>query len=450
VAPVTGWRRTVGDARGFRRIRSVRARATLGAVLVVGVALALGAILFVAVLGSSLADASLRAAESRAEELAQRVENEGLGVLERLDDEFVQVVDEETAAVRAETHDAEGETLPVSEDPVRTVLDGDPVLVVSDDAGEGRMLLVAVPTDDEQEAVGTVTVLLAVAVPLLVALVAVTTWIVVGRALRPVDRMRAEVDAIRGDRLDRRVPEPASGDEIAALAVTMNGMLDRLDDAARAQRRFVSDASHELRSPIATIRQHAELAEAYPDTVETTELAGIVRDEALRLQDLVDALLLLARLDEGAPMRHSAVDVDDLALAEVDRLRSLGKAVDAAGIGPARTQGDPRLLGQVLRNLADNAARHARERIAFGVVEQGGRVVITVEDDGDGVPEGERARIFERFVRLDEARARDGGGSGLGLAIVGGIVAAGDGRISVDASRWGGARFVVDLPAAAS
>jgi signal transduction histidine kinase len=429
-------------------MRSVRARATAGATAIVAVSLAMGAFLFVGVLGSSLGDASVRAGEARAEELASRVEGEDVDVLDRLDDELAQVVDEESGAVVSATEDAGEAPLPWADEPVRTTWDGDPVLVVTEDAGAGRVLVVAVPTEDEQEAVGTVVALLAVAVPILVLLVAVTTWIVVGRALRPVDRMRSEVDAIRADRLDRRVPEPASGDEIAALAVTMNGMLDRLDDAARAQRRFVSDASHELRSPIATIRQHAELAESYPETVETSELAAIVREESVRLQGLVDALLLLARLDEGAPIGHVPVDLDDLALAEVERLRGLGRTVDARGIGPARTAGDPRLLGQVVRNLADNAARHARERIAIGVMERGGRVLLTVEDDGEGVSPEERDRIFERFVRLDEGRARDAGGSGLGLAIVGGIVGASGGRISVDASRWGGARFSVDLPAA--
>jgi signal transduction histidine kinase len=142
------------------------------------------------------------------------------------------------------------------------------------------------------------------------------------------------------------------------------------------------------------------------------------------------------------------VDLDDLALAEVRRLRATGLDVDGSGIRAARTVGDPRLLGQLLRNLADNAARHSNGRVAIGVEPQPQQVVLTVEDDGTGIPPEERDRIFERFVRLDEARSRDAGGSGLGLAIAHGIATAAHGAITVDTSRWGGARFTVTLPSA--
>jgi signal transduction histidine kinase len=287
-----------------------------------------------------------------------------------------------------------------------------------------------------------------VAVPLLVLLVGATTWVVIGRALTPVTRIRTEVESITADRLDRRVPVPSSGDEIAALAVTMNGMLARLDASAHAQRRFVSDASHELRSPLATIRQHAELSQAHPELTSVEELASVVHDEGLRLQGLVDALLLLARLDEGATITSEFVDLDDIALVEVSRLRASGIVVDGSGVGPARVYGDRRLLGQLMRNLADNAARHAHRRVAIGVVDCEGLAVLTVEDDGDGVPADQWDRIFERFVRLDEARSRDAGGSGLGLPIVRAIAEGVGGRVTVGASRWGGARFTVTLPSA--
>lgn len=428
------------------RPRSVRARATLGAVAVVLAALVGGAVIFAASLSASLEQAVARNGELRAEELGARVEAEGPGVLEQLDDDIAQLVDEESGAVLASSEDAEGLAIRFGDDPIRLDLDGEPVLVVAEDAGDDRLLLLAVPLEDELDAVSTVVGMLAIAVPLLTAVVGATTWLLVGRALRPVDRIRSEVDAISGDQLDRRVPVPASGDEIAALATTMNRMLDRLDGAARAQRRFVSDASHELRSPLATIRQHAELAAAHPATTSTEELAQIVHEEGLRLQGLVDALLTLARLDEGAPLAAHPVDLDDLALTEASRLKGLDAQVDASGIGPARVTGDERMLGQVLRNLAENARRHATGRVAIAVAETSGWATVTVEDDGAGVPEAERERVFERFVRLDEARAREAGGSGLGLAIVRGIVTAHGGTIAVDASRWGGARFTVRLP----
>ncbi len=432
--------------RAGRRLRSVRARATLGAVAVVLLALVGGSAVFAASLSASLEQAVARNGELRAEELAARVEAEGPGVIGQLDDDVVQLVDEESGAVLSASEDAEGLAIRFGDDPIRLDLDGEPVLVVAEDAGDDRLVLLAMPLEDELDAVSTVVGMLAIAVPLLTAVVGATTWLLVGRALRPVDRIRSEVEAISGDRLDRRVPVPASGDEIAALATTMNSMLDRLDGAARAQRRFVSDASHELRSPLATIRQHAELAAAHPATTSTEELAQIVHEEGLRLQGLVDALLTLARLDEGAPLAAHPVDLDDLALTEASRLKGLGAQVDASGIGPARVSGDERMLGQVLRNLAENARRHATARVALAVTETSGWATVTVEDDGAGVPEAERERVFERFVRLDEARAREAGGSGLGLAIVRGIVTAHGGAIAVDASRWGGARFTVRLP----
>ncbi|WP_164515419.1 HAMP domain-containing sensor histidine kinase [Microbacterium sp. 10M-3C3] len=436
-----------------RRFRSLRGRTTILATVVVGLALAVGALVFYGALSASLDASALATAQSRVEGIAARLEGDGPGprqrpgdVLEGIgDDEIAQVIDGRTGAVIATTDEAEGVRLPVSDDPVITRVDGERVLVVSEDERDTRVVA-GVSLQSNDETLRTVGLLLLAAVPLLTVVVGLTTWLVVGRALRPVERIRAEVAAIRGDRLDRRVPVPDSGDEIAALAGTMNGMLDRLDAAARAQRRFVSDASHELRSPLATIRQHAETAAAHPEAVDTAELAAVVRDEGLRLQDLVESLLLLARLDEGAPLRREEVDLDDLALAEAARLRAGGADVDTAGVGPARVHGDPRLFGQVTRNLADNAARHARSRIAIGVVEHAGAAVLTVEDDGDGIPESERERVFDRFVRLDEARARDAGGSGLGLAIVRGIVVAAGGSIHVDASRWGGARFTVVLP----
>lgn len=424
----------------------MRARTTAGAAIVVGLALVLGAAAFFGVLRGSVLGAVERSTESRAEQLVALVEADGPGAVALIEDEIVQVVGED-GSLRAASEEAGRTPLPVDDDPRTLDVDGEPALVVSVELDDGDALLVAAPLEDEQETLNTVAALLAVAVPLLLALVALTTWLVTGRALRPVALIRREVDGITAEHLDRRVPVPATGDEIAALAATMNGMLDRLDDAARAQRRFVSDASHELRSPLATLRQHAELAQLHPETTSAEELAEVVHDEGLRLQGIVDALLLLARLGEGAADAVEAVDVDDIALAEVSRLRTAGCSVDGAGIGAARVRGSARLVGQLLRNLADNASRHARSRIAIGVAERRGQVIITVEDDGEGVPVDERERVFERFVRLDAARSRDAGGSGLGLAIVRGIVDAMDGDVRIDDSRWGGARFVVTLPA---
>jgi signal transduction histidine kinase len=429
-----------------RRRRSLRTRITAAATLVVAAALVAGALAFYGILSSSIRDAAVRGAEARAEQLAARIDAEGLSAVSELEDDLVQVVDDDGRVVAA-SEEAEGGDLPDGDGASVVTFDGEPMLVVREDLDDGALLL-AVSVEDDQGTLATVALLLAVAVAGVTGLVAAITWWVVGRALRPVARIRAEVDDITADRLDRRVAVPASGDEIAALAGTMNRMLDRLDAAATAQRRFVSDASHELRSPLATIRQHAELAQLHPAATSVDDLAGVVHDEGLRMQELVDALLLLTRLDEQAALREDPVDLDDLALAEVRRLRAGGATVDGSGIRAARVRGDARLLGQLVRNLADNAARHARSAVAIGVTGRGAEVVLTVDDDGAGVPPDERERIFERFVRLDEARARDAGGSGLGLAIVRAIAEAEGGGVRVEDSPLGGARFSVVLPAA--
>ncbi|MEK6345710.1 MAG: HAMP domain-containing sensor histidine kinase, partial [Curtobacterium sp.] len=328
--------------------------------------------------------------------------------------------------------------------------DGESWLLATDDVdlpgGGEATLVVGAPLADADAATAEVSVLLAVAVPVAVLLMAGVTFVVVGRALRPVDRMRREVDAIAGATLDARVAEPGSGDEVDRLAATMNRMLGRLERSQLVQRRFVADASHELRSPLATIRQHAELARAHPEVTDTDELAGVVLDEGARLEDLVTSLLLLTRVDERGVERDTAVDLDDVVLVEAVRLRGLGVTVDAGAVGAARAAGDPVLLGRVVRNLVDNAARHAGSKVVLGLAVDAREVVLTVDDDGTGVPVEQRERVFERFVRLDEGRARDAGGSGLGLAIVHDVVRAHGGSVAVSDAPGGGARFVVRLP----
>jgi signal transduction histidine kinase len=261
-----------------------------------------------------------------------------------------------------------------------------------------------------------------------------------------VERLRRQVDGIGANDLGQRVD--ASGDgELSALAATMNRMLDRIERAQIVQRRFVSDASHELRSPLATIRQHAEVAVAHPGSTTLESLSAVVLDEGSRMQDLVEGLLLLARLDEH--QRHPAgpVDVDDLALREAARLRGIGVDVDAQGISAARVLGNEALLSRAVRNLADNAARHAERTVAIRLESDGRWVRLQLEDDGYGIPVDQRDRVFDRFARLDEGRARDEGGSGLGLAIVREIAHSHHGAVDVDSGPLGGARFTLSLPA---
>jgi signal transduction histidine kinase len=302
--------------------------------------------------------------------------------------------------------------------------------------------------DDVTETLGTVTTLLVVAVPVVALLVALTTWIVVGRALRPVERMRREVDDVSASRLDRRLAETGDADEIGRLAVTLNSMLDRLDESQTAQKRFISDASHELRSPLASLRQFAEVAQAHPDRVTAGELSDAILDEGARLERLVDGMLTLARSDEhGLVVVPRAVDLDDLVLAEVKRLRaSTALTVDASGVGAARIAGDAPLLAGLVRNLVDNAARHADTVVGISLTETADGVVFAVDDDGDGIPADQRERVFDRFVRLDDARGRESGGSGLGLSIVREIAVAHGGRVAALQSSLGGARVEVRIP----
>lgn len=450
-----------------RRGLSVRTSATLAAAVVVGIVLLVGVLFGQAYLRDSLEAETQTTAQSRADALAAQLEAGGhLLTLVGSDeeDELVQVVDADGTAV--------GYSPTARGLPVLTDVGSDRVAVDSvddDDEAERTTFVLAtaqMSADAEAEdmAGGTVvvgksltnadnvaialTVVLVVAAAGLMLLIALTTWLLVGRALRPVERMREQADAISHANLGLRLPEPTGDDEVARLARTLNAMLVRLERAAAAQRRFVSDASHELRTPLTVIRQNAELVISYPEQVDA---AGLARDslvEAERMQDLVDGLLVLARSDERRLRpADAAVDLDDLLLVEAGRVRAAGTAqVDTSGVGAAQVPGDQGLLARVLRNLVDNAVRHASGTVRLACSTGNGWAVVDVDDDGPGVPPADRLRVFDRFVRLDDARARDVGGSGLGLAIVREAVGAHGGDVQVLDAPSGGARFRVRLP----
>ena len=228
-------------------------------------------------------------------------------------------------------------------------------------------------------------------------------------------------------------------------------MLDRIDLSHRSQRQFISDASHELRSPLSTIRQSAEVARSYPDRVSLEGLADDVLSESSRLEGLVNALLLLARLDDSEGLLPDQlvdlVDLDDLVLEEVDRIRRTTQIhLDVSSVSGGQVRGNAILLGQVVHNLVDNAVRHAAASVCVSVHERGPFVEMVVEDDGVGIAEEDRERVFERFVRLDEARTRESGGAGLGLAIVRRILEVSGGWVELSVAPAGGARFCVRLP----
>lgn len=308
----------------------------------------------------------------------------------------------------------------------------------------GVEYLVLADVGDVRRSVDSIRSIVWVAVPLLTLGAAGLAWMLTGRALRPVHDITSRVGEISGGSLHERVPEPATGDEIAELASTMNAMLDRLEVDDRRLRRFVSDASHELRSPVAVLRSEAEVAARDPGQTSVAELADGVLGETLRLQRIVEDLLVLARGEERHGAGAAEVDVDDVVLAEAARRRRV--PVDTTAVSAGRVLGSVDAVGRVVAHLLDNAARHALDRVAVGVAMADGVVEITVDDDGPGIPEAQRDRVFERFTRLDDARTRDRGGAGLGLAVVAETTRAMRGTVVAAESPLGGARFVVRWP----
>jgi signal transduction histidine kinase len=310
-------------------------------------------------------------------------------------------------------------------------------------SGRDEYVIAARSMESVDQAYASTTRILLAGSILVVLVVGGLTWVMTGRALRPVEAMRSRASQITAADLSARLPEPGTGDEIARLADTMNDMLERLEKSSTAQRQFVADASHELRSPIATIRTLHETAHlgTHPDGV-----AGQSREvlaETARLESLVADLLLLARSDVAVPRPRKPVDLSELVSVETSRSRRLPVDVDiAAGVV---ADADEPALTRALRNLLDNAERHGLTSIGVTLTTADGRASVVVRDDGPGVPKADRERIFDRFVRLDDARTRDDGGSGLGLAIARQIAVDHGGTLGV-ADAASGAAFVLTLP----
>ncbi|RJQ85971.1 sensor histidine kinase [Amycolatopsis panacis] len=296
------------------------------------------------------------------------------------------------------------------------------------------------------EASTRLTLLLAlISLPLL-AIAGFAVYRAVGSALRPVERMRRTVAEISTRDLASRVPLPPGGDEVHRLAVTLNEMLGRLASAQSAQRRFVADASHELRSPLSTISTALDVSSQHPET--TDELVPVITRETARLRELVDDLLMLARTDDATDRpAQTEVDLDDIVRAEAERVRAETPVEIEVRAGPAKVCGSEAQLRRAVRNLVDNACGHARERIRIASSVRGGLALVEVSDDGPGVAEADRERVFERFVRLDASRRR--GGTGLGLPIVAGIAARHGGRaqyVDLPDPSYPGAHFRIELP----
>ena len=311
---------------------------------------------------------------------------------------------------------------------------------------DGRLNVVALsPLDDVRRSTETLQRVLWLGIPALVVLLTIAAWVLVGRALRPVRAMTKAAAGIADATAPERLAVPAVLDELGELADTLNGMLDRLAVAATRQREFVSDASHELRSPIAATRVQLEVALAHPGRAEPAAVLRGVLAETTRLEGLVADLLALARLDERLAVAHEELDLDDIVLEDAARARPV--AVDTRGVTGFKVRGERTSLCHLVRNLLDNATRYAASRVAVSTRLEGDVAVLVVDDDGPGIPEADRARVFERFTRLSSSRSRDGGGAGLGLALVQRIAEQHHGVVRADRSPQGGARLEVRFPA---
>ena len=322
-------------------------------------------------------------------------------------------------------------------------------VAAADAAGiDGRRytVLVAVATQVETTALGRSTEFALIGAVGLVALLGAVTTFAIGQALRPVERMRDQVESIAGSRPAPIIEVPPGRDELAKLAETLNRVLERLRRADASRRGFVADAGHELRSPLATIRVLLDRLGEDRSLEERQLVAARASAEVDRLSVLVDDLLVLASADERAlPIASAEVDLDDVVLTEAAVLRDRGMPV-SVHVEPARVMGDAVRLGRVVRNLLENAERHREQAVRMRLWHDGAEAVLDVDNDGPPVAEESRTRIFGRFVRLDDSRTRDTGGTGLGLAIVSEIVTAHGGTVTAQESPDGWCRFEVRLP----
>jgi signal transduction histidine kinase len=430
------------------RLQALSLRARLLAVGVTGVALALamGSLVLYAVLTFTVNRTVDDGALASARAVAAMVDNNTVpDPLPVSGSQIVQVIDKSGAVVSASV--SADRLTPLLRSPeLAKALAGDRISVpgararlsgtlraIAIRAGPSsasRSVIVAVPVTDIEQSQRVLRNTLLVTYPPLVVIMALIAWRVIGWTLRPVETLRSGAARISGSDQDERLAVPESADEIRALALTLNDMLDRLATARGRQRAFVADAAHELRSPLASMRTQLEVAQHLG---EGGELAADLLADVARLSTLVEDLLLLARAgsDTGHQSVRESLDVRALLVATADRYADARVPVSVTG-GPAvYANANSEQLRRVLANLVDNAVRHARSTVTLAAGAEGGRAVLTVVDDGPGIPAGERERVFERFARLDDARDRDAGGTGLGLAIVRELLARSDGSISL-------------------
>ncbi|MBT8207953.1 MAG: HAMP domain-containing histidine kinase [Acidimicrobiia bacterium] len=439
--------------------RGIRFRVTIVASIAMAVILILGGFALVVLQRDSLTATIDRALAQRADDLTALVPtgDDFGGVFPvGADEGFAQLLAGDGTVLASTPNLADAAPLPVdlpvSSDAVRTITgvggDDDSFRVLTRPLEGARYLHVGTEFEVVAGAAETLLGLLAVTVPILILVTGTLIWLLVGRTLRPVERIRSEVAEIGSRELHRRVPQPTTGDEVERLAETMNEMLARLERSVERQQTFVADASHELRSPLTRIRSALELGQR-GDGSHPGDDDALLRD-VVGMQRLVEDLLFLARSDDGkAPSRRRRLDLDDLVIGEARTARADDSvSFDLSGVSAAHVEGDSVQLRSAVRNLLENARRHASGRVTVSLGEQDGEAVLTVTDDGPGIPESEAERVFERFTRLDDSRTTQTGGSGLGLAISRQIAESHGGSLRLTSFDTDGARFELRIPLA--
>ena len=448
---------------GRRRLPSVRARTALAAVAVAGTALVVAGVLLVHILSASLTAAVDQSARLRVEAVANIVAGGTVPPVLAVpgdDSVVVQVIDTTSRVIASSVNVADEPALVAapSATPAMRVVTVHNLPVAEQGASRLAFRSVVTPRGTwtvaaaaslgpASHTVATLSLALAAGIPFLLALVGLTAWLLAGRALAPVEAIRSQVAEISSRALHRRVPEPRGQDEVARLARTMNDMLERLEESHVSQRRFVANASHELRSPVASALTQLQVDRAHPETADWEATADGVEAELHRVQGLVANLLQLARADEGALAgERSTVGLDGVLRSEIRRHQAASRVpIDADPLPPIEIQANATELRRAVANVLANASRHARNRVSVSVVGNSDNAVIVISDDGPGIPTADRERVFGRFVRLDDARSRDSGGAGLGLAITKEIVESHGGWVAV-ADAHPGARFELHFP----
>ncbi|MFF9363555.1 ATP-binding protein [Streptomyces griseoluteus] len=444
--------------------RSLRLRLTTAAALVITVGLVGASVVLLAWLRISLIRGLDQAAWQRAQAVAEIVDSGRLsGPLPSPGDRdiTVQVIDRK-GSVRSSSPNLQGRSRifafppTTSDEPHARSLRHLPhvedatwraVAVPAGTRKDPVTVYAALPTEDVDLSLAKLAGGLAIGVPLAVTALTSVAWVLTGRALLPVEVLRAQAAEITASDLSRRLDVPPSADALGRLATTLNDLLARLEAAAHRQHQFIADAAHELRSPLSSLHTRLQIAARHPGSANWRTLTPALLEDCERLARLVDDLVWLARLDARPRLSKRPIDLDEIVFAEVTRARERTHLViDRHAVNAARVDGDADALARVVRNLLDNALRHAVRRIEVSLRVCDGTAQLVITDDGPGIPEPDRRRVFHRFTRLDDARARDTGGSGLGLAIVRDIITAHHGSIDID-DHAPGARLVVRLPA---